>query len=126
MNILVVDDNRDLCETLGLLLTMHGFDVQTAGDGQTALQAARAQPPDVVLTDIGLPGMDGWQVAKRLRGLCQKKPFLIAITAYGDDAARKRSEADGFDHHLVKPVDPSDLVHLLQQFASRTTAQVSL
>jgi CheY-like chemotaxis protein len=116
MNILVVEDHEDTAESLALLLTMHGHEVRTAGDGEAALRAAHASQPDALLTDIGLPGMDGWQVAKRLRGICDKKPLLIAITAYGDAAARKRSEDDGFDYHLVKPVDPTHLVELLDQF----------
>jgi CheY-like chemotaxis protein len=115
MNILVVDDHVDTAECLGLLLKMHGHRVRTFEDGQAALQAARSSQPDALLTDIGMPGMDGWQLAKQLRGLCRNKPFLIAITAYGDAAARKRSEEDGFDYHLVKPVDPTYLLELLEQ-----------
>jgi PAS domain S-box-containing protein len=109
--ILIVDDNVDSAESLALLLNLNGHDVHTAGDGPSALLAAQAHRPEVILLDIGLPRMDGYEVARRLR---QDFPpmILIAMTGYGQDDDRRKARAAGFDHHLVKPVDPNELVSL--------------
>jgi CheY-like chemotaxis protein len=110
--ILVVDDSQDSAESLALLLELHGHEVRTAFAGPAALETASAFCPDVVLLDIGLPGMDGYEVARRLRaehGGCR----LIALTGYGRDDDRRRSREAGFDHHLVKPVDLEELTRLL-------------
>jgi PAS domain S-box-containing protein len=112
--ILIVDDNADAAETLALLLRLNGHDVQTALDGPAAVEAARAFQPDVALLDIGLPGMDGYEVARRLRrepGL--KDVRLVAVTGYGREEDRLRSREAGFDHHLTKPVEPCVLLKLL-------------
>jgi two-component system CheB/CheR fusion protein len=104
--VLVVDDNRDSIESLALLLRMQGHEVTTAYDGPSALEKAAAWRPDVVLLDIGLPMMNGYEVAQRLRqqpGL--EKTVLAALTGYGQQEDRRRSKAAGFDHHLTKPVD---------------------
>jgi CheY-like chemotaxis protein len=115
LKILVVDDNMDAAETLSNLLEICGHTVITAHDGPSALEEAEAFRPDYVLLDIGLPGMDGYQVAERLR---QHEEFentrLIAISGYGHDESRLGSEKTGFDHHLTKPVDPDALMSLLQ------------
>jgi CheY-like chemotaxis protein len=115
LKILVVDDNMDAAETLSHLLDLWGHSVITAYDGMTALEEAEAFHPDYVLLDIGLPGMDGYQVAERLR---QRKEFegtrLVAVSGYGLGENRRRSEEAGFDHHLTKPVDPDVLLGLLQ------------
>ncbi len=105
--ILVVDDNRDAATTLATLLEAQQHQVQLAFDGVTALEAADSFQPDVVLLDIGLPGIDGYEVARRLREKAALKDVLIiAISGYGQEDDRKRSQQVGFDHHLVKPVDP--------------------
>jgi len=91
--------------------------VQVASDGPSACQAALNKLPDVVLLDLALPGMDGWEVAKRLRGRTwEKKPFLIALTGYGGEEDRRRSLEAGIDLHLVKPVEPDFLRRVLERF----------
>ena len=103
---LVVDDNVDAAESLAMLLRMSGHEVRTAYTGPTALEAAAAHPPDVVLLDIGLPGMDGYEVARRLRQDPRLEGVrLVAMTGYGDEADRRLAQEAGFDQHLVKPVD---------------------
>jgi CheY-like chemotaxis protein len=112
--ILVVDDNVDAAESLALLLRLNGHEVRTAHDGPAALEADATFQPDVVLLDIGLPGMDGYGVARRLREQPRDKRLtIIAATGYGRDEDRFRSKEAGFDHHLVKPVDPSLLEEYL-------------
>lgn len=103
--VLVVDDNRDLVRTISLLLESHGFDVATALDGRSAIETANSFRPHVVLLDIGLPILDGYQVAERLRGDARtRKAMIIAISAYGRDCEPSRSRQSAFDHYLVKPV----------------------
>jgi CheY-like chemotaxis protein len=112
--LLVVDDNRDAAESMSMLLQMWGHDVVFAYDGPTALETAEQWQPEAVFLDIGLPGMDGYQVAERLRALPQAKGVvLIAITGYGQDDDRLRSRRAGIDHHLVKPVAPDALRSLI-------------
>jgi signal transduction histidine kinase len=114
LRILVVDDNEDAVESLALLLRLHGHEVRTALDGVVALEVARDFHPEVVLLDIGLPKMDGYQVARRLRAEEELHGvFLAAMTGYGQDEDRRRSQETGFDCHLVKPVDPAALESLL-------------
>jgi len=112
--ILVVDDNGDAAEMLAMLLRLKGHQVRTAYNGLAALDAVRAQPPEVVLCDIGMPGMDGLEVARRLRqDLGLKQGLLVAMTGYGGEEDRRRSQEAGFNVHLVKPVDVSALEPLL-------------
>ena len=104
--ILVVDDNRDGAESLALLLRTGGHEVRTAHDGYEALEAARAFRPHIVFLDIGLPRMDGYEVARRLRkepGM--EKGLLVALTGYGQEEDRQKALAAGFNVHLVKPAD---------------------
>ncbi len=113
--VLVVDDNVDAAESLAMLLRLSGYDVRTANDGSAALEAARAFHPEAVVLDVGLPGMDGYEVARRLR----REPgaeglLLIALTGYGQEEDQRRSARAGFDHHLVKPADPIALDKLLR------------
>jgi PAS domain S-box-containing protein len=107
--VLVVDDNRDSAESIALLAEIWGHEVRTAHDGPSALEAAASSPPEVVLLDIGLPGMDGYEVARRFREQRGEGVVLIAMTGYGMEEDRRRSRDAGFDHHLVKPVDPEAL-----------------
>jgi PAS domain S-box-containing protein len=112
--ILVVDDNLDTARGMARLLELLGHDVKTAHDGSEAIEVARAQRPEFVLLDIGLPGMDGYEVAAQLRqdGCCRGAVF-IAISGYGQDEDRRRSKEAGFDYHLVKPIDHDALLTLL-------------
>ena len=103
-NILVVDDNQDAAELIAEALAAAGHDVRTAFDGPAALAISEEFDPDVVFLDIGLPVMDGYEVARRMRASDGKRMRLVAITGYGQEADRKRALAAGFDSHLVKPV----------------------
>ena len=104
--VLVVDDNVDAAQSLAKLLQASGHDVRMAYDGPSALEAALNYRPDVVLLDIGLPGLNGFEVAKRIRQQpTLKNIVLVAMTGYGQEADRQRSQEAGFDHHLVKPAD---------------------
>src|SRR5262249_35277876 len=112
--ILVVDDNRDAAEMLAELLALTGNDLRTAHDGREAVEVAAEFRPDVVLLDIGLPKMNGYQVAQRIREQSWGKGIvLVALTGWGQEEDRRLSQEAGFDHHLVKPVDPDVLSDLL-------------
>jgi CheY-like chemotaxis protein len=121
LHILVVDDYADAAESLAWVLHHEGFDVTAATSAAAAHAAAAAHPPDVILMDIGLPGMDGYVVAKQVRGLCPADLLLIAVTGYGGDADRRRSCDEGFDHHFVKPIDSLELTALLKEYARYLT-----
>jgi signal transduction histidine kinase/ActR/RegA family two-component response regulator len=111
--VLVVDDNRDAADSLALLLRMAGHAVDVCHDGPAAVAAAAANRPQLVLLDIGLPGMDGYAVARQLRRLPElADTLLVALTGYGQAEDVRRSHEAGFDHHLVKPADPEALVGL--------------
>jgi PAS domain S-box-containing protein len=112
--IIVVDDNVDAAESLAMLLRMEGHDVRVAHDGPAALSAVEANPPDLVFLDIGMPVMNGYDVARQLRrqpGL--ENLVLVAMTGWGQEEDRRRSQEAGFDHHLVKPAEPEALRQLL-------------
>jgi CheY-like chemotaxis protein len=112
--VLVVDDSRDGADSLRLLLELLGAEVRVEYDGPAALDAFGAYQPEVVLLDIGMPGMDGFEVARRLRQRPESQDVtLIALTGWGQEKDRRNSEAAGFDHHLVKPVDIDALQGLL-------------
>ena len=111
--VLLVDDNLDAANGLAMLLGLLGHEVQIVNDGPAALAAARTNAPDVALVDIGLPGMDGYAVAKRIRERSGKKVMLVALTGYGSEEDRQRALAAGFDYHLVKPVDLDTLEGLV-------------
>jgi two-component system CheB/CheR fusion protein len=116
--ILAVDDNVDSVEMLADLLRLQGHEVCVAYDGPAALAAAGVFRPEVVLLDIGLPGMDGYEVARRLRQLPETQAALVvAVTGYGRPVDRRRSREAGFEHHLVKPLNPHALEELLTQSA---------
>jgi CheY-like chemotaxis protein len=114
--VLVVDDNVDLARGLARLLQIHGHDVRIAFDGPTGLDEAKNLRPDVVLLDIGLPGMDGYQLAAHLRrDETVKGATLIAISGYGQEEDLRLAREAGFDHHLVKPIISDDLIKLLEE-----------
>lgn len=113
--ILVVDDNVDAADTLQALLGMDGFDVTTAHDGLAAVAAAKAGSPDIIVMDIGMPGMDGYDAARMIRQEPgAEKILLIALTGWGESTDKNRASQAGFDHHLVKPVDYEMLIKCLQ------------
>ena len=122
-HVLLVEDNRDAAESLTMLLDLYGHRVRTVYDGFAALDAARAEAPDVMLVDIGLPGMDGYEVARRIRGDAAFQAVrLIALTGYGRDEDRQAALAAGFDHHLVKPVNPDRLHGLVTAVVTESPA----
>ena len=113
--VLVVDDNVDAADTLDALLGMDGFEVKTVYDGIAAVSAAALHQPDVVVMDIGMPGMNGYDAAQRIRqGSGGQAMVLIALTGWGQTTDKQRASHAGFDHHLVKPVDYSRLLACLQ------------
>lgn len=113
--VLIVDDNVDSARGLENLLAILGYDVRTALDGKSALEVAQTHQPEVVLLDIGLPGMDGYEVACRIRRNERlREALLIAITGYGQEDDRRRSFEAGFDHHFIKPIDFDALLALLE------------
>ena len=117
--ILVVDDNVDAADTLHLLLTTLGHDARVVHDGHAALQVAPEFRPDVILLDIGMPGLDGYEVARRLGELRKQHDFrIVAITGWGQEMDRQKSREAGFDQHLVKPVDINTLAGLLHHSAA--------
>ena len=121
LRVLVVDDWPDTAESMAVLLRLWGHDVRIAHDGPTALAVAALYRPDVVLLDVGLPCMDGYQVARRLRNdLRLRDAFVVSLTGYGQDSDLWRSREAGCDRHLLKPVDPEVLERLL---ASRKEAR---
>jgi signal transduction histidine kinase len=125
--ILLADDNRDALDSLATLLQCDGHEVHTAGDGAEALQVAEECRPDVVLLDIGMPKLDGYEVARRIRAEpWGKATVLIALTGWGQDEDRRRSREVGFDSHLVKPLDPEALATLLAKLPRATAAPVVL
>jgi two-component system CheB/CheR fusion protein len=120
LRILVVDDNEDSAESLAMLLQLTGHEVRTAHSGPEALAAAEEHRPDLVFLDIGMPGMNGFEVASRLRQQPEtRNVLLVAMTGWGQEEDRRRSKEAGFDQHLVKPLDPRDLEELLARVPSR-------
>jgi CheY-like chemotaxis protein len=118
LRVLVVEDNRDGRETLQALLELHGCRVEVAEDGLEGVDKALAWRPDAAVVDIGLPRLDGYQVAERIRSALGPAVFLITLTSYGRAEDRARSQAAGFDVHLVKPVDPQHLCDWLEKVAA--------
>lgn len=114
LRILVVDDNRDAAESLAMLLTAMGNNVHTAHDGEEAVAAARKFRPDVVLCDIGLPKLNGYEACRRMKEQAwDKKMILVAVTGWGQDEDRRRASEAGFDYHMVKPVNLNNLCNIL-------------
>ena len=120
---MLVDDNNDTVQSLARLLKRRGYTVETALDGNNGLRKALEFHPQICLLDIGLPGMDGYELARRLRAEENMDPLLmIAISGYGQKEDRIRSQEAGFDYHLVKPVDINSLLELLNPKAAEKTA----
>jgi CheY-like chemotaxis protein len=114
LSVLVVDDNVDAAETLSMLLELKGHEVRVAHDGPEALRVLGSFRPRLILLDIGLPGMNGYEVARRIRQSEELRGVtLAALTGWGQEEDRRRSREAGFDHHLVKPVDIDALEKLL-------------
>jgi CheY-like chemotaxis protein len=120
LRVLVVDDNSDAAELLADALRALGHDLRVAFDGPGALRAATEFEPDVALLDLGLPAMDGYEVARSLRSLPQTQNIeLVAVTGYGQEADRRRTQEAGFGEHMVKPVD----LDRLRDWLARKQAQ---
>jgi CheY-like chemotaxis protein len=114
LRILVVEDNRDSADSFRMLLELAGYSVIVAHSGPEGIDQAKRTAPDVVLCDLGLPGMDGFAVAEALRKEpCTARTRLIAVTGYGQEDVKKRALISGFDDHLLKPVDPDELLRRL-------------
>jgi signal transduction histidine kinase len=118
--ILLIEDNQLTAESTRLLLSHDGYDVETANNGPTGLEAARLFRPQIVLCDIGLPGMDGYQVVRTLREDKElASSYIIAMTGYGRDEDQRRAQEAGFDLHMTKPIDYNDLLHTLANLPPR-------
>jgi CheY-like chemotaxis protein len=108
--ILIADDNQDAAEALGMLLKIAGHEAHLAHDGTTALDLAERLKPDVVVLDIGMPALNGYQVAERIRAAAWgRRMVLIAVTGWGQESDKRKAQTAGFDHHLTKPMDPAEL-----------------
>jgi len=114
LRVLVVDDNVDAAQSLAILLKMSGHEVMTVHSGSAALETALQTQPSVVLMDIGLPGMDGYEVCRRIRESGLPDTRIIAISGYGQDRDRNRAKDAGFDSHMTKPVDFAELSRILE------------
>jgi CheY-like chemotaxis protein len=112
--VLVVDDNRDAAESLEMLLQLLGYDSRAACNGREALALAPEYRPDIVLIDLGMPGMDGYEVARALRAMAGfDEVLLVALTGYGSEEDRRLTRDAGIDRHLIKPVDLAALQSVL-------------
>jgi len=113
-NILIADDNQDALESLALMLRMEGHEVHCASDGEEALTLAAQRRPEILVLDVGMPKLDGCEVARRIRAESWgRDAVLVALTGWGQEIDRRRSREAGFDMHLVKPVDPATLCDML-------------
>lgn len=120
LKVLVVDDKADSAEMLSLLLRLDGHDARSANSGPETIKTVEDFAPDVVFLDLGLPVMDGYQVAERLRAMdALEHTMLVALTGYGFHEDMERTRLAGFDHHIVKPADLAELQNLLHQAAER-------
>jgi CheY-like chemotaxis protein/anti-sigma regulatory factor (Ser/Thr protein kinase) len=116
--VLVVDDNADAADSVVMLLTLLGQETEVAYSGKEALERLESFRPDFVLLDLGLPGMDGYEVARKIRAMTQFRDIrLVALTGYGQSEDRQRTQAAGFDDHLVKPVDSTILERSLSGYS---------
>lgn len=129
LRVLCVDDNRDAADSMSMLLELLGYEVRVSYNGPAAIEAAKAFRPDACLLDYNMPGMDGCELARRLRGLAGRRPlFLVATTAHGSVRVRCLTASAGFNVHLVKPLDLDALEGALSGFErslGRTEAAVT-
>ena len=121
LSILIVEDNEDAADSLAELLGLHGHKTCVAMSCAAALAAAADVTPDVVILDIGLPGTDGFVVARKLCEVSKRRPLLVAIT--GHMRMEERSRSEGIDHHFIKPIDPCVLADLLARHADKLVAE---
>jgi CheY-like chemotaxis protein len=118
LRVLIVEDNRDAADSLRMFLELTGSEVVVAHTGPDGVELARRAAPDLVLCDIGLPGLDGYEVARRIRDeAAGSRPVLVALTGYGGEDDRRRAREAGFDHHFTKPADPAVIERLLGSVA---------
>ena len=120
LRVLIVEDNKDGADSLAALLQMYGFEVQVAYTGPDGLQAALDDPPDAVVCDINLPGMDGLTIARRLREQLPEKPLMVAVSAMREEDLIGPAGRAGFDHYFAKPADPAELGSVLAELSGRT------
>jgi two-component system CheB/CheR fusion protein len=125
LKIALVEDNADIRDTLEALLALDGHEIVTAAEGASGLRLIVERRPDVALLDLGLPGMDGFELARNIRTVCGDAICLVALTGYGREEDRQAAQAAGFDHHLVKPIEDEVLARLLADLATRKTEAVS-
>ena len=117
--VLIVDDCKDTAESMGMLLSLHGYAYITAYSGEEAVGIIKNITPDVIICDIKMPKEDGWHLARRLRRRISPKPLMIAHSGLGTPADRQRSEEAGFDFHFTKPADPALLARLLSVYVAK-------
>jgi CheY-like chemotaxis protein/two-component sensor histidine kinase len=123
LRILIVDDNRDAADSLGMMLRMMGNEIHTAYDGAAAVRVAGEFRPQVVLLDIGLPKLNGYEACRRIRQEPWGKSIIvIAVTGWGQDEDKRKADEAGFDRHMVKPVDPRSLITLLSTLSAANSA----
>ena len=123
--ILVVDDNADAADSLGMLLEVRGDEVRIAYDGEEALDAEADFRPEVVLLDIGMPKISGYDVARRIRAARGNAILIVAITGWGQEDDRQRARDAGFNHHFTKPVDFDMLLELIDRESAPGAARAS-
>jgi CheY-like chemotaxis protein len=115
MRVLIADDNRDWADGLAVLLEEEGYSVQTTYDGREAIEAANTFQPDIVVLDIRMPRLTGYEAARVFRRHPEStRPILIAITAWAGESGKLRAEMSGFDHYLAKPAEPAEILQLLK------------
>jgi CheY-like chemotaxis protein len=113
----VADDNADSVTTMAMLLSSFGHEVRTSDDGLEAVRLAAEFEPDVIILDIGMPGLNGYEACRRIRAQpAGEKAVMIALSGWGQEDDKRQSEEAGFQYHIVKPVDPTALIQLLTQF----------
>lgn len=117
--VLVVDDNADAADSLVMLLQVRGDTVRVAYDGEEALAVEEEFRPGIVLLDIGMPKLSGYEVARRIRDVRGPGVLIVAITGWGQDEDRQRAREAGFDHHFTKPVDYAALLEVIDRDAAR-------
>ena len=117
LNVLIVDDNEDAAKSMGALLTHYGYTVNIAFDGETGLDSLMKFSPNLVLLDIGLPGIDGYEVVKRMRKERGDSVTIVALTGFGQPGDKDQAKASGFDYHLTKPVRVSNIQEVIEKMA---------